>query len=154
ADRMFQFSATAAQRLSNEAVNPSLKELGVPITSLGKVYDFGQGLSLPGGTPTKFFAPNIEAFRQTIGFDCECVNKYGDWTLSKLSNPQNQFAVKEGSQAYYIQLDWDTDVIFGHRFFGNVGFREAKTDLRAFGFTTNVAATGPRPLEEENKYSD
>jgi iron complex outermembrane recepter protein len=151
--RKYDFSTDAAQRLSNEAVNPTLAELNVPISQLGRVYQFGQGLDVPGGTPTSFFAPNIEAFRQTIGFDCNCVNKWGDWTLSKLSNPQNQFGVSETDVSYYLQLDWDTD-LWGHRFSGNVGMREARTSVLASGFTTNVAATGPRPISEENNYSD
>jgi TonB-dependent receptor len=151
--RRYAFSTDAAQRLSNEAVNPTLAELGVPITQLGRVYQFGDGLDVPGGTPTSFFAPNIQAFREIIGFDCNCVNKYGDWTLSKLSNPQNQFGVVEDSRSFYAQLDWDTEV-FGRRFFGNIGWRRAETDLTSTGFTTNVAATGPRPLEANNSYTD
>ncbi|HVY89412.1 MAG TPA: TonB-dependent receptor [Hyphomonadaceae bacterium] len=151
--RKYRFDTNAAQRLSNEAVNPTLAELNVPITALGRVYQFGQGMDVPGKTPSAFFAPNIEAFRQIIGFDCNCVNKYGDWTLSKFSNPQNQFGVRENDTSLYLQLDWDTD-LWGHRFNGNIGSREARTDVTANGFTTNVAATGPRPISEENKYTD
>jgi TonB-dependent receptor len=151
--RNYDFSTDQAQRLSNEAVNPSLRELNVPITQLGRVYQFGQGLDVPAGTPTAFFAPNIAAFRNTIGFACNCVNKYGDWTLSRLSNPQNQFSVSEEDLGYYVQLDWDTD-LFGHRFSGNLGVRQADTDLTARGYTTNVAATGPRPIVEGNSYSN
>ncbi len=153
AKRKYDFATDAAQRLSNEAVNPTLQELGVPISQLGRVYQFGTGLDVPGATPTAFFAPNIEAFRQVIGFDCNCVNKYGDWTLSRLSNPQNQFGVGESDSGGYLQLDWDTD-LWGHRFNGNIGVREARTGVVANGFTTNVAATGPRPISEENKYTD
>jgi TonB-dependent receptor len=151
--RKYEFATDAAQRLSNEAVNPTLAELNIPIASLGRVYQFGQGLDVPGATPTAFFAPNIEAFRQAIGFDCNCVNKWGDWTLSKLSNPNNQFGVHENDTSLYVQLDWDTD-LWGHRFNGNVGVREARTGVTSNGFTTNVAATGPRPISEENKYTD
>src|SRR5262249_49491367 len=137
--RNYDFSTDQAQRLSTETVNPTLKELNVPITQLGRVYHFGDGLSLPGATPTSFFAPNIAAFRNIIGFACNCVNKYGDWTLSRTSNPANQFSVSEEDTSYFAQLDWDTD-LFGHRFSGNIGVRQADTDLTARGFTTNVAA--------------
>ena len=151
--RVYDFSTDAAQRLSNEAVNPSLQELGLPISALGRTYEFGQGLDVPGATPTRFFAPDISRFRGAIGFDCNCVNKWGDWTLSKLSNPQNQFGVKEKDSGGYIQVDWDYDLL-GHRFGGNAGVRQAKTDLTAFGYTTNVAATGPRPITAVNEYND
>ncbi len=151
--RNYDFSTDQAQRLSAETVNPTLKELNVPITQLGKVYQFGQGLDTPTGTPTSFFAPDIEKFRNVIGFACGCVNKYGDWTLSRLSNPANQFSVSEEDLGYYVQLDWDAD-IGGHAFSGNVGLRQANTDLTARGYTTNVAATGPRPIVETNEYDN
>jgi TonB-dependent receptor len=108
---------------------------------------------VPGGTPTAFFAPDISKFRGAIGFDCNCVNKWGDWRLSKLSNPQNQFAVEETDTGGYVQLNWDYD-LFGHRFNGNLGVRQAKTDVTSSGFTTNVAATGPRPIEANHEYND
>jgi TonB-dependent receptor len=38
--------------------------------------------------------------------------------------------------------------------FGNAGIRTADTFVQAEGMTTNVAATGPRPLEATNEYSD
>lgn len=151
--RNYDFSTDQAQRLSNEAVNPTLAELKVPITSLGRVYDFGQGLKVPSGTPTKFFAPDISKFRDVIGFACSCVNKYGDWTLSRLSNPANQFSVSEEDTGYYVQADWDGD-LWDHRFNGNFGIRQAETDVTARGYTTNVAATGPRPVVEKNNYTD
>jgi TonB-dependent receptor len=152
--KRYSFATDAAQRSAAiETVNPTLKELNVPVTQLGRVYQFGQGLDVPSGTPTSFFAPNIDKFREVLGFDCNCVNKYGDWTLSKLSNPQNQFGVKEDSSSLYLQLDWHVD-LFGHNFFGNVGVREAQTDILASGYTTNVAATGPRPIKADNSYTD
>ena len=89
--REYKFKTNQGQRLSQEAQNPTLAELGVTSADLGRVYDFGDGLDVPAGSPTAFFAPNIDAFREIIGFDCSCVNEYGDWTLGYLSNPGNQF---------------------------------------------------------------
>ena len=98
----------------SEAQNPTLAELGVTAADLGRVYDFGDGLDVPAGTPTAFFAPNIDAFREIIGFDCGCVNEYGDWTLGYLSNPGNQFAVNEYDTSYFAQINFDYDIL-GHR---------------------------------------
>jgi iron complex outermembrane recepter protein len=117
------------------------------------VYQFGQGLDLPAGTPTAFFAPNLQSFRDITGFDCNCLNKWGDWRLSYTSNPGNQFAVDEYDNSYFVQVDFDT-MLFDHRLFGNVGQRNADTRVVSSGFTTNVTATGPRPLEARNVYSD
>jgi len=151
--RDYEFSTNQGQRLSNENINPTLQELGVTAADLGRVYGFGTGLNVPAGTPTAFFAPNMDAFRKTIGFDCNCVNKYGDFRLSYLSNPGNQFGVDELDDSYFVQLNWDLP-LFARRFFGNLGVRYAETDVTANGYTTNVAATGPRPLTATNSYKD
>jgi iron complex outermembrane receptor protein len=151
--REYKFSTNQGQRLSNEQINPTLAELGVTASDLGRVYQFGDGLDLPAGSPTSFFAPNIDAFRNAIGFDCNCLNKYGDFRLSYLSNPGNQFAVDEYDTSYFAQLNWDFEV-FDRRLFGNYGIRNADTRVVGTGFTTNVAATGPRPLEAHHSYSD
>lgn len=156
--RAFQFHTNQAQRLTNEVLNPSLLELNVTSSALGRVYQFGQGLDLPAGTPTAFFAPNLSAFREIIGFDCSCVNKYGDWRLSYLSNPGNQFGVKEIDTSYFVQLDWDFD-LWGHRTFGNLGVRQANTSIVSRGLTPSVSGApgvdaGPRGIVAENEYDD
>jgi TonB-dependent receptor len=151
--REYDFSTNSGQRLATDTVNPTLQELGVTVQQLGRVYDFGQGLKLPAGTPTSFFAPNIDAFRSIIGFDCNCLNKYGDYRLGYLSNPQNQFAVNELDNSVFVQLDWDM-MVFDRKFFGNVGMRYAKTEVTSTGYTTNVTATGPRPLVATHDYTD
>jgi iron complex outermembrane receptor protein len=151
--REYKFKANEGRRLSNEQINPTLAELGVSASDLGRVYHFGDGLDMPAGAPTAFFAPNIDAFRQTIGFDCNCVNKYGDFRLSYIAFPGSQFEVNEYDTSYFGQLNWDFDV-FGHRLFGNFGIRKADTRVASLGYTTAVAATGPRPLEARHTYSD
>jgi TonB-dependent receptor len=138
---------------SQEALNPTLQELGVQGQALGRVYQFGAGLNVPAGTPRAFFAPDMNAFRRIIGFDCDCVNKYGDWRISYLTTPGNTYAVDELDNSYFVQFDWDLEV-FHRRLFGNVGVRYAKTAVVSNGFTTNVTTTGPRPLTDKNNYSD
>src|SRR5262249_14409389 len=150
------FRTNQAQRLTNEVLNPSLLELGTTSAQLGRVYEFGQGLNLPTGTPTSFFAPNLDAFRRIIGFDCDCVNKYGDWRLSYVSNPGNQFGVKEYDTSEFVQLDWDFDV-WGHRTFGNVGVRQSHTEILGRGLSPSVGtgdAAGPRGVTATNEYDD
>jgi TonB-dependent receptor len=153
--RDYDFSTNEARRAGGnaETLNPTLQELGVTAADLGKVYDFGTGLNVPAGTPREFFAPDIDAFRRVIGFDCNCVNKWGDWRISYFNTPGNQFAVEETDNSYFVQVNWNVDV-FNRQLFGNVGVRYAQTDVESTGQTTNVAATGPRPLKGENEYSD
>lgn len=151
--REYKFKTNQGQRLSNENQNPTLAELGLTSSDLGKVFDYGQGLDAPAGTPKAFFAPDIDKFRKAIGFDCNCLNDFGDFRLSYLSNPGNQFGVDEYDSSYFGQIDFNFDV-FGHRTFGNVGVRNAETRVVSNGFTTNVTATGPRPLSARHEYSD
>jgi TonB-dependent receptor len=153
--RDYTFSTNEGRRPGGnaEVLNPSLQELGVSAQALGRVYNYGQGLAVPAGTPTAFFAPDINAFRRIIGFDCNCVNKWGDWRISYLTTPGNQFGVDELDNSYFMQLDWSLEIL-RRRFFGNVGVRYAKTDVTSNGFTTNVTATGPRPLQATNTYHD
>jgi TonB-dependent receptor len=151
--REYEFKTNQGQRLSQEAQNPTLAELGVTSADLGRVYDFGDGLDMPAGSPTSFFAPNIDKFREIIGFDCSCINEYGDWTLGYLSNPGNQFSVTEYDTSYFMQINFNYD-IFGHRTFGNIGVRDADTHVKSLGYTPSVAATGPRPLQAEHTYTD
>ncbi len=151
--REYKFKTNQGQRLSNENINPTLLELGLTSQDLGRVYDFGDGLDVPAGTPSAFFAPDIKKFQELIGFDCNCLNEYGDYRLSYLSNPGNQFSVNEYDTSYFVQLNWDFD-LSGHRLFGNAGIRSADTRVKSTGYTTNVAATGPRPLYETHEYTD
>jgi iron complex outermembrane receptor protein len=151
--REYKFKTNQGQRLTNEVLNPTLLELGVTAADMGRVYDFGDGLDLPAGAPTAFFAPNLDAFREILGFDCNCVNEWADWRLSYSSNPGNQFGVEEFDSSYFMQVNFDT-LLFDRRLFGNFGQRNADTRVVSTGFTTNVAATGPRPLEARHSYSD
>jgi TonB-dependent receptor len=81
------------------------------------------------------------------------VNKNGDWRITNLTTPGNTFSIDELDNSYFVQVDWDTQV-FERRLFGNIGVRYAKTGVTANGFTTNVTATGPRPLTASNDYTD
>jgi TonB-dependent receptor len=157
--RDYDFFTNEARRAGGnaETLNPTLAELGVTAADLGRVYQYGTGLDVPAGTPSAFFAPDINKFRRVIGFDCDCVNKWGDWRISYFNTPGNQFAVEEIDNSYFVQLNWNVDV-FDRQFFGNIGARYAMTEVESTGFTLSgtVAgvATGPRPIKGENEYND
>lgn len=153
--RDYDFSTNEARRAGGnaETTNPTLEELGVTAQDLGRVYDFGTGLDVPAGTPRQFFAPNIDAFRRVIGFDCDCVNKWGDWRISYFNTPGNQFGVEELDNSYFAQMNWNVDV-FNRQFFGNIGVRYAMTEVESTGFTAAPATTGPRPIKGNNEYTD
>jgi TonB-dependent receptor len=149
-DRTFDFATTQAQRLTStiETLTPSLLELGKSVGDLSRTVSFGQGLDVPAGTPGSFIAPDLDAFREATGFDCNCVNKWGDWRISQLATPQNNYAVTEKDRSYFAQVSFAHDV-FDRKLRGNIGVRYAQTDLEASGFTS-----GSRPIVGTNEYND
>jgi iron complex outermembrane receptor protein len=154
--REFDFFYTRYERLIGDTMNPSLLE-GVrsglaPATTvgqMGKVVSWGQGLNVPDGMPTQFFVPNLEAFQNRFGFDCNCINEWGDWRLSDLRNGGvNTFWVDEKSSGLYGQVDFRFPVFMGD-LRGNTGLRYAKTEVDARG-----RSPSGRPVENANEYED
>jgi TonB-dependent receptor len=129
-------------------INPTEKEAKVSVASLGSVHQFGQGLDLAAGTPTSFFTPDFDAFSSVFGFDCSCINKYGDFRITVKRNNTATFGVNENDSSVYGQVNFNYD-IFGRDLTGNLGVRVATTDVLARG-RTNAG----RPLEETNHYTD
>ena len=154
--RKFDFFYTRFERLIADTQNPSLLE-GVrtglaPATTvgqMGQVVSWGLGLDVPAGMPTSFFAPNLAAFQDRFGFDCDCINEWGDWRLSDLRNGGvNTFRVDETDTSYYAQLDFLTP-LFGRDLRGNVGVRVAETSIEGAG-----RSPSGRPVENSNEYTD
>ena len=140
AKKNYSFFTTALQRESaRETLNPSLLEAGVNIRDMGSVFSFGQGLNLPDGTPTSFFAPDLDAFRRVFDFECNCVNKWNDWRISTKFNFAQTFTVEEDDTSYYAQADFNLP-IFGRTLRGNAGLRRAETGLTSSGFTNRGRA--------------
>ncbi len=148
--RQFGFSTSQAERLIGDTVNPSLLEGGSPTTvkDMGQLISWGQGLDVPNGMPTSFWAPNLQAFDNRFGFTCDCINKWGDWRLSKLRSPASSFGVDETDTSFYLQADFDT-LLFDRRLRGNVGVRYALTELESSGLTTTA-----RQVSATNDYDD
>ncbi|MCY1646628.1 TonB-dependent receptor [Caulobacter sp. SL161] len=146
--REFQFSTDQYER-NNDLLNPTEKEAGVSVASLGQVIEFGQGLDVPDGTTSSFFAPRLEAFSQVFGFDCNCINKYGDFRITRKRNRSASFEVGEKNLSYYLQFGFSYEVWGGRRLFGNLGVRQAQTDVLAVGETT-----AGRRITGQNSYSD
>ncbi|WP_395650782.1 TonB-dependent receptor domain-containing protein [Brevundimonas sp.] len=138
--RRYSFYTTASQRESaRETLNPSLIEAGATIQQVGGVHTFGQGLDLPAGTPTSFYAPDLDAFRALFDFECNCVNKWNDWRVSPKFNFAQTFAIQETDNSFFGQVDFNVPV-FGRDLRGNFGVRHAITDVDSNGFTNRGRA--------------
>jgi iron complex outermembrane recepter protein len=147
--RTFSFDTQLRER-NSDAINPTELEAGVTTADLGRVYQFGQGMDVPPGTLTQFWAPDLDKFSEVFGFDCSCINDYGDFRTIRRNAGREDFSVEEDSSGLYLQLNYDLEV-FGRRLFGNVGVREAWTDLTATG---NANQAGGTPVTATNSYSD
>jgi len=148
-DRQYSFKTQQRQR-NTDTINPTEREAGVTVASLGRVFEFGQGLDLPAGTSTQLFAPDLEAFDRTFGFACDCVNEYGDFRAIRRNNGRDDFSVIENDHAVWMQLNFNTEM-FGRRLYGNVGVREAFTALDSIG---NSNGAGGLPIRASNDYTD
>ena len=146
--REFEFSTDQYER-NNDLLNPTEKEAKVSVASLSQVINFGDGLDVPAGSTTKFLVPNMEAFSSLFGYDCNCINKFGDFTITRKRNRTATFGVTEENLSYYAQFNFDYEVWGGRRLFGNLGVRQAETEVASFGETT-----AGRRITGENKYTD
>jgi TonB-dependent receptor len=148
--RNFGFSTMQFDRMTADTLNPTLLEGGerTTVAAMGQLISWGQGLDVPSGMPTSFWAPNLQAFIDRYDFTCNCINKWGDWTISNLRSPSNTYGVEEVDTSYFIQGDFNT-LLFGRELRGNVGVRYALTELESSGLTTTA-----RPVSATNDYTD
>jgi iron complex outermembrane receptor protein len=144
--RVFEFSNSEGRRnQAIEAINPTLREANLTIAQLGRSVQFGQGLDLSSGAPTSWFAPNIDAFRNYFGIDCDCVNEWSDWRGAADVRQSNE--IQETDKSAYVQATFNTD-LFGREFRGNAGIRYAMTDVEGAG------VVGTTPVVATNDYND
>ncbi|MFP1132253.1 TonB-dependent receptor [Asticcacaulis sp. W401b] len=147
--RDYRFS-TASYERQNVQINPTEKEAGVTIESLGKVINFGQGLDVPAGSTTAWFGPDIDKFDALFGFTCNCINKWGDWRLTQFRQQGREtFSVREKTGGAYAQVNFNYDFFDGWNAFGNLGVRYATTDVESVG-----RSDSGRPVVGSNAYSD
>jgi len=151
--KTFDFDSLTGRRNQGiEAINPTLQEAGLQITQLGQLVGFGQGLNVPAGTPSSFYAPDLDAFRRYFSVDCNCINKWGDYRAQADGRERN--AVRERDMAGFVQMDFDLDLM-DRRLRGNVGVRVANTRVDGTG-SVGGAANGVLGtiVTARNEYTD
>ena len=146
--RTYTFKTQQRER-NTDTINPTELEAGVTAASLGHVVNFGEGLNVPGGG-IDFFAPDLDAFSEVFGFDCACVNDFGDFRTIRRNNGRDDFEVTEKDHGVWMQLNFNTQLA-GRNLYGNVGVREAFTSLGSLG---NSNGAGGLPIRASNEYSD
>ncbi len=146
--RRFGFKTSQAER-NTDTLNPTLLEAGSNTAANSKLVSFGRGIDAPDGTVSSFLVPDLDKINDLIGFQCDCINKYGDFRLTSVRNGGSaNYGVDEKDTAFYLQFDFNGE-LFGRDLRGNVGTRVAITDVTSDG-TTQAG----RAIRGTNKYTD
>ena len=150
--KQFDYEGAQARREQDiEAINPTLEEAGLRITDLGRTLGFGKGLTVSQGTPTSFYAPDLDAFRRQFQIDCNCINKFGDFRAVIDGRQIN--SVTERDLSGFVQVDFDFD-LFGNPLRGDVGVRVARTRVKGRGNVGGSRNSAGLPVEATNEYTD
>jgi iron complex outermembrane receptor protein len=132
---------------------------GVSIPSLTtSLSGFGRGLSLPGGVPTSWVIPNLNAIADAYNIYCNCLQSGpaggpGDFTLSSTTNGNargNNRAVQETDRGGYAMAEFWTQV-WNLPLRGNFGVRYVQTKQVATGYQ---ATAGGTQVTVEQSYND
>jgi len=143
--KKYDFETKEARR-STENAPAGLNNIPLgPVTEL--VTGFGRNMNLPGNTPRSWLVPNIDAFVRTYGIYCNCVNSFGDFTVSANNRRADNRKIGEEDLGAYVQLNFRTE-IGSMPFRGNIGARYVQTDLESTGFNGTTLVT------VKNDYTD
>ncbi|MEP7155754.1 MAG: TonB-dependent receptor [Betaproteobacteria bacterium] len=132
---------------------------GTTIASLTTILSgFGNGQSLPSGTPTAWVIPNLNAIAQAYDIYCNCIKSGpaggpGDYTLSSVTNGNargNNRSVTEKDTGAFLLADFSAD-LGGFPIRGNFGARYVKTQETATGYQ---ATGGGTLVTVVNEYND
>lgn len=150
--KQFLYGETQSRRAAAiEAINPTLLEAKLGITDLGRPIEFGQSLTLSPGTPTGWYGPDLEKFKQVFEIDCNCINKWGDFRV--IADGRNANAVKETDKSAFVQLDFDMPLGAGN-LRGNAGVRYAHTSVEGTGSVGGSATSLGLPVTATHSYDD
>ncbi|MFN3669802.1 MAG: TonB-dependent receptor [Brevundimonas sp.] len=142
------------QRRTDELVVPALPA-GTSLADITTLLTgYGQGLA-PSGNPTSWLRPDVAAIADLFNIYCNCNTGLpgGDFTLSGVTNGNARGGnrlIEETDRAYYIQADFDT-LIGDMPFRGNIGVRQANTELYAEGYSSIGGGT---LVSGTNEYDD
>jgi TonB-dependent receptor len=148
ASKSFEF------RRADETVVPALPG-GSSVASISTLLTgYGNGL-IPAGVDTSWVVPDLNAVAALFNIYCNCDTGLpgGDFRLASITNGNARGGnrnVEEEDLAYYIQADFETDIL-GMPLRGNVGVRQVNTQLLAEGFSSIAGGT---PVSGTNEYDD
>ncbi len=141
-------------RRADETVVPALP-VGTTLTSItNTLTGFGSNLT-SGATPTSWARPDLNAIAALFNIYCNCDTGVpgGDFRLTSITNGNARGGnrlVEEEDLAYYLQADFNT-TLAGMPFRGNVGVRQANTQVYAEGYSSTGGGT---LVQGDHEYDD
>jgi TonB-dependent receptor len=121
---------------------PNLSALSENLTG------WGNQLGLPAGSVTGWVVPNVQQYIEKLGLLCNCVNKYGNWTVDNTAALAQNREVGEKDTALFTQVDYSISMLGGRSLRGNAGVRYVRTRTDSTGFTGTTVVSVP------NTYTD
>ena len=156
--KKFKFDSYEFRRV-NQSDSIFAPPAGTTIASLSTtISGFGGGQNLPGGTPTTWVIPNLNAITQAYNIYCNCIisgpaGGPGDFTLSSTANGNARAgnrSVTETDTGGFLMADFINEVA-GFPIRGNFGVRYVKTKQVATGYQ---ATGGGTEVTVANTYTD
>ncbi len=142
----YEFVTTEERRPSETTIPANVA--ATPVSSYSEVISFGDGLGVPGGTPTSWLIPDINAAGSMFGLYDPSV-----FPLSITPALGNNNTVEEEDTGGYVQLDWNAE-IFGRPLRGNLGVRYVETKQTTTAFQTRTGSTQPVETTTERTYDN
>ncbi|NEX92749.1 TonB-dependent receptor [Caulobacter sp. 17J65-9] len=108
---------------------------------------FGRNLGAPSGIDTAWLRPDLNAIADLYNIYCNCDTGVpgGDFRLTSITNGNargGNRSVEEKDLAAYVQVDFKTDLpIWDMGLRGNLGIRQAKTEIYAEGYSSQGGGT-------------
>jgi TonB-dependent receptor len=159
--REYGFKSTAAS--VGNSVLPTIKEFNkygtaqgksdyanLKMSDLGQVVTWGTGLDLPAGTITQWWAPSRDKFFQYLGYNCNCVNAFGDFRL--VPTLGSGLTVNESDSGTYGQVNFKLPLL-GRTLRGNTGVRVVTTKITSSSYGTTGVLNGVLQTGS-NEYTD
>lgn len=141
-------------RRTDETVVPALPA-GTTLADITRLLSgYGQGLA-PAGNDTSWLTPDLRAIADLFNIYCNCNTGVpgGDFTLTGITNGNARGGnrlIEEEDLAYYVQADFNT-MVGNMPLRGNVGVRQANTQLYAEGYSSIGGGT---LVSGTNEYDD
>jgi TonB-dependent receptor len=147
--KKFEFETTSLQRSNGTTSNREGDLTGLPATPISAISELARisgNLNVPGGTPTSWIIPNIDAAAQLFG-----LYDRSRFRLGIEPALGSNYNIEEEDTGGYVQADFNTSV-FDRPLRANIGVRYVETKQTSSGYT--FTSGSPLLTTVERTYDD